>query len=130
MDIARWKTDETLENEGVWQPAGEGCELKIARLGNPESTRLLRRYERKYRRQIDNGTLSPEKDAEITARVYAEAILLDWRGMKESGVEVPYSTENAFRLLNEYRELREMVADYAKDAEAYRQAELEDAEGN
>lgn len=130
MDIKNLKTNLDLESEGVWQPAGEGCELKIARFGNPLSSRLFSRYTRPYRRQIDNGTMDPDKQMEILCRVLAESILLDWRGLKEGGKVLKYSTEEAKRVLIEYRELRELVEDYAKDAEAYRDSELEDSEKN
>lgn len=130
MDIRKLATDEALETEGVWQPIGEGAEVKVARFGNPKSARLFQRYTRPYRRQIDNGTMDPKKQEEILARVMAESVLLDWRGFHLGDEEVEYSTERAFEFLRDYRELRELVKDYAEDAEAYRQESLEDAEGN
>jgi len=135
MDLKNLKTSTEKENEGVWQPAGEGCELKIARFGNPRSQRLFQSLTRPFRRQIENGTMDPQKQEDIVCRVLAEAVLLDWRGLEESRngdgpKQLVYSTDEAFRVLKEYPELRAMVEDYSKDVEAYRERELEESAGN
>lgn len=130
MDLNSLKTNRALETEGVWQPVLDG-EVRVARIDNPKAARLFQRYTRPYRRQIDNGTMDPAKQEEIMCRVLSEAVLLDWRGLEEDGQPLPpYSPEEGFRVLSEYRELRDMVRDYAQDAQAYRDHELEDAEKN
>lgn len=130
MDLKDLRNSPELEAEGVWQPAGGDTEILVARWGNPRSTRLFQSLTRPYRRQIDNGTMDPKKQTEILCKVVAQTILLDWKNLREDGVELEYSTDEAFRVLQEYDELLQLVRDYAEDAEAYRERELEESEGN
>lgn len=130
MDIRSFKTDATREKEGVWQSLGEGGEVLIARWNNPRCSRLFSKLIKPFRRQIDAGTMDPKKSEEILARVMAETILLDWRGFFDGNDPLEYSTETAFELLKDVHDFRELIKSLSEDAEAYRERELEDAEGN
>jgi len=37
--------------------------------------------------------------------------IMDWEGIEENGVSVPYSKETAFRLLEKYRDLSDLISD-------------------
>lgn len=79
--IARFHTDKQLEKDGIWIDYGE-FQIKIARAGdsNPRYVQRRESLMRPLRRQIDNGTLSREKQDEILKQLFCECVVLDWKG--------------------------------------------------
>jgi len=126
----RYETDKGKESEGVWENLGEGLRVKVARANNPHHQRVAESLMRPYRRQIANGSLSVEKQEEITIKAMAECLLLDWEGLKIDDKAVPYSVAKATELLTEYKDFREEVASIAQSMELFRAEEIEDAEKN
>lgn len=43
--------------------------------------------------RLRNARVPPERTRKFLARVYAETLVKDWKGVKSKGVEVPYSVE-------------------------------------
>lgn len=131
MDFkARYQTDKDAESEGVWEDIGEGFRVKVARSNNPHHQRVAENLMRPYRRQIANGSLSNDKMTEITVKAMSEALLLDWEGLEIDDKPVPYSRETAHKLLTEYKDFREEVAELAQSIELFRSSEIEEAEKN
>tara|TARA_R100000234_G_scaffold927_1_gene769 strand:- start:2383 stop:2820 length:438 start_codon:yes stop_codon:yes gene_type:complete len=127
---ARYQTDKDAESEGVWEDIGEGFRVKVARSNNPHHQRVAENLMRPYRRQIANGSLSNDKMTEITVKAMSEALLLDWEGLEIDDKPVPYSREMAHKLLTEYKDFREEVAELAQSIELFRSSEIEEAEKN
>jgi hypothetical protein len=131
MDISKeYKTDEDLEVKGKEFDFGDDCFCTIARRGNPEYIKVMRRLMKPYKRQLRADRVPDAVQEEISIRVIAMTILKGWRGMKEDGVEVPYNSENCIRILTEYKDFREQVSEISDEMEHYRIADDEDAEGN
>lgn len=123
-------TDKQKEVEGVWSEVGDGVELKIARIGNPEYQKEFQKISKPHRRAIRSGTLSNDVAEKLLIKAMAKNILVDWRNLKEDGEDVPYSYENAVRLLTDYRDLRDIVSDIANEIESFRAEDDEEAEIN
>ena len=119
MELKDFKTDKVKEKEGVWEDLGDGCSMLIARYGNPAMIRAYRKYPRMIRRRLENGDVADDKSAKIMAGVMADTILLEWKGLKEDGKNVPYNKENCVRILVEYPDVREMVFEIANEAKLY-----------
>ena len=131
MDIKKeYGTNKKLESTGVWIDLGEGAKIKVARNGNPEYTKMIEKLSRPYKKQIRRGTINGETFDKIIRKATAEHILVDWKGITEDKVEVPYSTEEAYRLLTEYGDFREVVAENALDFQNFQDDEIEEEEGN
>ena len=112
--------------------AASGCRLKIARIGNRRYREAMARRLKPYRRALRAGTLEDPVTERITAKVLAETVLLDWRGLERGGSAVAYSREAAAAILSDpaYKDFRDLVVELASDQEAYRERDLEDAEKN
>ena len=131
MDILKeYKTDEKLEVDGKEFDFGDGCWCIIARRGNPEYIKTMRRLMKPYKRQLRADRVPDEVQERISIEVIANTILKGWRGMKENGVDVPYNLKNCIRLLTEYKDFREQVSEISDEMEHYKIAEDEEAEGN
>lgn len=125
MDIKKaYGTSEKLEQEGVWVPLGDGAKVKVARAGNKENRAEIKRLIAPHKVALRNDKLPDDVLETLTIKAMAGTILLDWDGIKEDGKAVPYSRENAIRLLTEYKDFRDQVAVLSNEITLY-QAEAE-----
>jgi len=123
-------TDKVKEKEGVMHDMGEGLKMRLARIGNTNYQKRFEVLSKPHKRALRKGSLSNEIAEKLLIQCLAETIVLDWEGLEEDGVEVPYSTENAIRILTDYRDLREYVNDLANEMEGYQAEEDEEAIDN
>lgn len=131
MDIGKqYGTDARLEAEGVWVDLGEGARIKVARAGNPANRKMLQRMMEKHRVTLRSRNLPEDVLERITIQVMAETILLGWENIEERGEPVPFSVENAERLLGAYRDFRDQVAALAADMALFRGESEEAAQKN
>lgn len=126
FDLHKIATDTVKETDGVWREAGNGLRLKIARWNNPKYVRRINELQKPYRAQVQAGTLSEEKKAEIAAQAMSETILLDWDGMFAGGEPLPYNRQEAARILANpmYQSFFTIVMSFAQDEAAYRVEEV------
>ena len=75
-------------------------------------------------RRILAGVLSDELREDINRQAMAESLLVGWEGIKdERGQDIPYSVENAERLLREYPAFYDYIDQLATDEELFRQCD-------
>ena len=123
-------TNKTDEIEGKWNDIGDGIQILVARIGNPEYQKEFQRISKPHKRALRRGSLNDEVAERLLIKVMAKNILLDWKGLEEDGVVVPYSYDNAIRILTEYKDLRDYVSDIANEMESFKAEEDEEAEKN
>jgi hypothetical protein len=120
MDIyATYATDENAEINGVWQKLGD-AELLIARANNPRYARALTTQAEKHQAELDKG----DEDADALSNkllvdVFAETLLLGWKNVSYNGESLPYTPENARKVLA-HKDFRREVARLAESIDAYR----------
>lgn len=132
MDVKkRFATDRTLELDGVWVQIDKDARVKIARRDNPRYREVLRRESAPYRQAARAGMLSDETAEQILIKVLAETVVLDWEGFTENGKPLPYSKENAVRLLTELKDFLDFVVSASAEAELFKaQADEADAKNS
>jgi len=131
VDIKKvYGTDKVKEKEGVLHDLGDGLKIRIARIGNPNYQKRFEALSKPHRRALRKGSLSNEIAEELLIKCMSETIVLDWEGIEENGVEIPYSRENAVRILTDYHDLREHINDIANEMEGYKQEDEEEAIDN
>lgn len=131
MDIKKeYGTSKKLEVEGVWVDVSDNARIKVARANNPKYKAEIERLTRPYKKQIRRGTMNGKKFDKIIAEATAKHILVDWEGLEEDGAILDYSHEEALRLLLEYPDFRDVVAETALDFQNYQEDVLEDSEKN
>lgn len=123
MELSKMKGT-PAEQEGVWFK-WEDAELKVASINSKRYQRILQDKQAPYRAQIRRGTLPDETREELATEAMAEAILVDWKNVKENGQDVPYSVAEAKRLLAAYPRFAALVAEFAMNEAAF-QAELDE----
>lgn len=150
--------DATLADEGVWfrfPDTASDFEIKIAHHDRPRYEREIARARRMFVREIlvsraksetdEDGLedeLDPALDRRITARALARGVVMDWRsGPDEPNVNnhvarmpgsdpLPFTPENAERLLVEFTRLYQFVLGKTYEIANFRAAVEEDDEKN
>lgn len=119
-----FKNDKNSESGGIWMEVSEEIKFLVKRFGgfNSQPVKMaLAKYYKPYARQVETGTLSADKEREIQNRVFVESCMLDWKGVQIDGQEVPFSKEEAVKLLNSLPELADTLVNYANDPKNYRE---------
>ena len=116
--------DDSKVSEGTWTKY-RGVDLKIARAGNPEFTRLFNQLTRPHRREIEKDTLDEGTMRSILCETLAKTVLLDWKNFNGSDGEIEYSIGNAKSLLLNDPDCREHIQEFARDVNNYVIEELE-----
>jgi hypothetical protein len=123
MDLKKdFGTNKELEENGAWIDMGDGTQLKIARAGNKKAMDYSRQVSKPFQTQIRFGKFTEEGFTKLAIEVAAQCILLDWKNLQEDGEDVPYSKENAIRMLTDYPDFRNFVSASAEDIKNYQAA--------
>ncbi len=104
-------TNETYENDGVWFDYGDKIgKFLLARAGgsNKRFAKTKERLMRSIRRRMSAGaSVTEDEQRKVLINIYAEAVVLDWTGVKEFGEELAYNRENVVHVLTAYPDLFE-----------------------
>ena len=131
MDVNEFRTDQSLEEEGVWVSLdGNGTEIKVARMNNRAYKKYFQQITKPYKRLIRNGTLSEDLAEKLLVDAISHKILLDWKGFTKDGKKYPFSVDHAREFLAGSADFRDLVTDAANEMEHFRQRELQEATGN
>ncbi len=115
MNIASMKTDEARA-KGVWLPY-DGAEFLVA---YAESTAYKRAVNKaRLKRSPAEIRRKPELLEQIAAEAMAEAVLLDWRGVKNGEEDFPCTPANKLTLLA-IPEFRDWLATQCNDANNFK----------
>lgn len=134
MDFfAAYATNPALEQDGKDFDFGGGVTMRIARAHNPKYTRILNKLYEAHKHTLELKD-TPEQQAtaaetshKIMAEVMSKSILLGWTGpVKYKGQDLPYSVENAKKLLL-IKDFQEDVAKRAANFHNFR-FEIEEAD--
>lgn len=116
FDISQLAVDPKKSNEGVWVDLyGTGVEFLLARHNNRNAVNARLAADASMYKELrdakgDDLDALQEKLRISQARVLADHVLLDWKGMEFEG-ETKYTPELAFRLLSNpaYEEVFQFV---------------------
>lgn len=124
MDIGNFLTDSALENNGVWRNCGDG-RILVASTSSESYKKVFRRLLIPHETSINLGVADEKVLHGLETEAIAEALLLNWEGFTENGVELPYSRENAQRILKSVPRFREHVIREASSIENFRRKKEE-----
>lgn len=120
-----YKTDQDKELNGVEVEFGynikeEPITMIVAAIGNESNRKAMRKYEK----ALESARNNKNRRSMIWAKIVAESILRDWKGVLDSkGKEVKATTENKIAALIKYEKLFVDVMEAAQDNERFRPEE-------
>lgn len=117
-------TDKTLETEGFKYELGDESFIMLAFAGvtNKKYQRLLQAKYKKNRGKIKRGNLDADDDREILADVYSQAVVMGWENLNIGEEPLPYTTDNAKKVLMDYPIFFEEIVQAASDTENFKSA--------
>lgn len=131
LKLSSLKADLARENDGAWMdvPEWPGVSLKVRGLNYP-AYELARNTGAQIRaRKTKNAASTSAESTAFFGRLYAEHILLDWKGLVSDDRQmVPYSKERALEILTDPA-FREFVAAVESAAARVAQVDVEFIEG-
>ncbi len=131
-------TDESLEEAGAWVTINDalGIKVQIRRL---RSDAVIKAFERILRETYADAEeiarnpagMSDEQSNFILKRQIAEAVIVDWVGVRDtkSGKEIPYSQQAALQLVG-MKDFREFIYNAANSRDTFREKADKEAAGN
>jgi hypothetical protein len=131
MDLKKnYATDKEAEISGIDKDFGDGCFIKIARIGNAEYKKYFQKITKPYQKAIRRGVLSDEIADKLLIDALANRIVLGWSGMTEDDKPIAYSVENCIRILTEYPDLKDQIQEIANEMESFKTEDDEEIEKN
>lgn len=118
-----FKTSRELEVEGRRFEIDDSTFFQIRRYfaGNPKIKESLTAHYKPYAKQVDMGTMLPEKMREIEIKVFVETCVITWEGiLDENGQPIPFSQDNAIKLFTGLPDLFDKLKEYAEDFNNYK----------
>ena len=119
-----FKTNSELEKDGVDFAIDDTTSFKIRRFSsqNPKVKAAMAAYYKPYAKQVEMGTLPPEKTNEITMKLFVDCCLVSWEGiLDETGKAIEFNKENALKLFKELPDLFETLWKHANSFENYKE---------
>lgn len=134
MDLSKYKSNADATENGVWffLDSEQKSGFLIARIGSKAYRESAARHITPHQQAIARGALSLEKQEGLLAKVLAEAVVLDWKGITDGKAkdgkpkDYPYSKEacEALLIAPEYQDLVRLITEFANQAENYRAEEI------
>jgi hypothetical protein len=117
--FALFNTDEAAEVQGRWHKLADS-EFLVARMNNDEYLKQLAALYEEHKDLIESGSeAGKKKDQEITLVLLARTILKGWKNVAYQGADLPYSEENAVKLLA-VKDFRSYIQNISRDIENFR----------
>jgi hypothetical protein len=131
MELARLKIDEHASTEGKWFYLGDGAEIKMVSTTSPNVRAYHRKNERDFAKYRNFKSDVPEDKAlDYMTKLYAFAVIKDWKGVTLKGENVPFSSEKVYEILKEYPAFFNKVVEAANDESAFFEDYVEDSVKN
>lgn len=124
----KFATDAGLEAEkGVTIDYGDfSITIKRAGGANKEYVKVFSQKVKPYRLMMQAGNMADEKAAQIMAEVYAETVIIDWKGITdENGKKLAFNRENCIKVLTDLPDLFSMIQAEAERVSNFRKEETE-----
>lgn len=130
MELTSYKADLSATEQGRWFPLRD-AKVKLVSLTSTRARNHIRKSEKVIATYRRSGLGIPEEVVnDNLVSLLAEAIIVDWSNFKENGVEIPFSTENAKRILKDYEIIREAIATILQDNNSFVEVEAEYTEAS
>jgi hypothetical protein len=128
--------DKGLQANGMWTDYGNiSIKLAFAGKANPRYEIVLEKKTQPIKRYLNSTRL--QRDPEIRRQiehamiaVYAEVVVLDWKGVTRGGKSLKYSSAEGKKAMIEFPALWEFIREYANELENYQAEDLEEDSKN
>ena len=120
-----YQTDAAKEMNGTWLDIDEGVRFLVSRFGGKNQSKIKKlqsTHIKPYARQIQLGTMDPEKEREVYVKVFVEACMLGWEGVlddKDNVIE--FDKKTAVALFKELPDLFDDVVSIVTEPDIFKE---------
>ncbi|USN15491.1 hypothetical protein KIKIMORA_03490 [Brevundimonas phage vB_BpoS-Kikimora] len=127
-----FSSNKESEENGRWFELDDNTAFKLRAFGAKAVIDLRDDLMRPHQTLIRvGGKLTDDKNEEIGLRVIAGGVIADWRGVaNEAGEVVPYSADEAYKILKALPKLASFIVQYSTDSQNYRDEARQAGVGN
>jgi hypothetical protein len=129
MDLNSIRTDDAKVSEGVWVELDGETSVKLRYTDTHEFQRKLQErlkpFLTGFRIKGGNVQINDDRRDKVVLALLADEVLVDWKGLKDNGVEVPYSREKALEYL-QVKAFRDAVENEAARLDNFRKEQREE----
>ena len=121
-----FSTDGNKETKGIVLDYGD-FSITIARAGgsNRKYQKTLEVLSKPIRRALMAGQADPKRVTAIMQEVFATAVVLDWKGVKDkAGKALPFNKENCIQLFKDLPDFFADIQDQASSLNLFREADI------
>lgn len=129
----RYKTDKSLEEEGVWVDYGDGLQVQVRRLNSKHSKETRRKLEKPYSGQFRGRDLPEAVQEDLLNKQIANSIVTDWKGVPDPDNEdkmLECTPDNVLRMVSEFNDFRDDILTAAMERTTFQKTDLEVQEKN
>lgn len=118
-----FKTDEDLEKNGQWHELTDkiGFLLRPFKSSNPRVKAAMAAHYKPHARQVELGTLDPDKEREISIKLFIQVCLVEWKGIEIDGKPTPFAPDVAMKLFKDLPDLFDTLWKYVNDWTNYKE---------
>lgn len=131
--LSRYRLDKDKSVEGVWVKFGDGIEVRIARMYNPEFNNYYAKISEPQLNRIRRKTADRETKIELMKNSVAHCIIMDWKNMEDdNGKTIKYSPEKALEIISDPANVifYDFVLDVSASFQLFFEQQKEDAAKN
>lgn len=93
---------------------------------NPRYAKAAEQHQRPVARELELGVLDNETARDVNVKIFVDGVLLGWQHVQdEDGSTIPYTRDNAIKLMTGLPELRDHLEYQARNFENFRQYKRE-----
>jgi len=112
--LDRYKTDKSLEDDGVFVDYGDGLMVKVRRLNSTKSKEVRRKLEKPFSKQFRGQDIPDSIQEKLLNQQMAKAIVVDWEGVPDPDDEtgekmLPCTEENILRMVEDFPDFRDDI---------------------
>jgi hypothetical protein len=127
--------DETAEEEGMWTDSiGEGMNIKIRAFTSRKVSEIQQRVMLAYAdKQDENGDFPPDVATEMSSRVVAQGMVVDWNGpafVDREGNPIEYSPEACYHFAKMSKKFRIAIYTFSMGTDNFKAQQEEGAVKN
>lgn len=118
-----FKMDPQSEKDGIWLDYSPTLAVKIRRASrtNKRYRRVLEKHMRPVRKLVDAKQLSDDQGDQILLEIYAESIIIDWKGFTDDdGKEMKPTFANIVSVMTKLPDLFDNIREAASGMELFK----------
>ncbi len=104
----------------MWTDFGDGIRVKIRRIRSKKSIAVRKELDLPFSGELRRGQLDEGVAEDLLVKQVAAGVIADWEGIDLGEGNLPYTPDNAYKVLKTLPEFRDEILQVSMNAESFR----------